>query len=285
MVKTMPTSLIKGVDVSQHNGAIDWGRTKRQIDFAMLRAGFGKGNIDKTFHANARACTTNGIPFGVYWFSYATTEEEAKAEADYCLKAVKGYSLSYPIAFDYEYDSDKYAKKQGKTLSKKKKALLAKAFCERIESGGYYAMIYSNLDYYKEGFESITPRFDLWYANWGVKSPDIKCGIWQASDKGIIAGINGLVDINFAYKNYPKIIGEMKPNSKAVSGAKERQNNEQIKEQIKEMLWKNYIAVANDVIAGKYGNGDARITALKKAGFSPAIVQSIVNLILEKNAK
>lgn len=285
MVKTMAASLIKGVDVSQHNGTIDWGRTKRQIDFAMLRAGFGKGNIDKTFHANARACTTNGIPFGVYWFSYATTEEEARVEADSCLKAVKGYNLSYPIVFDYEYDSDNYAKKRGKTLTKKMKCRLARAFCERIESAGCYAMIYSNLDYYREGFETIIPRFDLWYANWSVNSPDIKCGIWQASDKGKVAGINGLVDVDIAYKDYPKIIEEMKPKSKAVSGAKERQNNEQIKEQIKDMLWKNYTAVANDVIAGKYGNGDARIAALKKAGFSPAIVQSIVNLILEKNGK
>lgn len=277
MVKTMAASMIKGVDVSQHNGTIDWGRTKRQIDFAMLRAGYGKGNIDKNFHANARACTVNGIPFGVYWFSYATTEEEARAEADSCLKAVKGYNLSYPIAFDYEYDSDNYAKKRGKTLTKKMKCRLARAFCERIESGGYYVMIYSNLDYYREGFETIIPRFDLWYANWSVNTPNVKCGIWQATDKGTIAGINGLVDVDFAYKDYPKIIEEMGPKSKTGTEAKEQQ--------IKDMLWKTYTEAANDVIAGDYGNGDARVAALKKAGFVPTIVQSIVNLILEKNSK
>ncbi len=96
----------KGIDVSEHNGVIDWEKVKASgVGFAMIRAGYGKGNIDKQFVRNAQECTRVGMPFGVYWFSYAVTEEEVEREAEHCLNAVKPYHLDLPIAYDFEYDS------------------------------------------------------------------------------------------------------------------------------------------------------------------------------------
>lgn len=204
----------KGVDVSYYQGNIDWNTARQNIDFAILRAGYGQNNIDKKFVEYANACTQYGIPFGVYWFSYAYTPEMARREAQYCLQAVAPYRLSYPIAFDFEYDSVRYAKDKGVSVGKSLASDMARAFLDEIENAGHYAVLYANADYLASYFESDMPsRYDIWYAQWPYtipgpeKKPAKAGGLWQYTSNGSVAGIPTRVDMNYAYKDYPSLIG------------------------------------------------------------------------------
>ena len=211
--------MLKGIDVSKHNGVIAWRDVKYHIDFAMLRAGYGKNNIDTMLNRNATDCERNGIPYGVYWFSYAYTPEMARNEAKYCLEIISEYNPTYPVCFDFEYDSVAYAKKNGVTVTKKLMCDMAIAFLSEIEKAGYYAMNYTNIDYLNKGFSSLTSKYDTWLAQWNVKTPSKPCGIWQYSDSGKVAGIDGRVDMNYSYHNYAEITAKMnkaKKNNKAI---------------------------------------------------------------------
>lgn len=221
--------MLKGIDVSKHNGVIDWMDVKYHIDFAMLRAGYGKNNIDTMFNRNAAACERYGIPYGVYWFSYAHTPEMARNEAKYCLEIISEFNPTYPVCFDFEYDSAAYAKKNGVTVTKKLMCDMAIAFLSEIEKAGYYAMNYTNIDYLNKGFSSLTSKYDTWLAQWSVKTPSKPCGIWQYSDNGKVAGIAGKVDMNYSYHDYAEIINKMrnkKDNNRAI--VKEKAGLEEI---------------------------------------------------------
>ncbi|HHD2882938.1 TPA: GH25 family lysozyme, partial [Clostridium perfringens] len=111
--------MLKGIDVSEHQGRIDWERVKGNIDFAILRAGYGRNNIDKQFIRNIEECNRLCIPVGIYWFSYAWNTEMARNEARYVLEAIKGYRVDYPISYDLEYDTLNYASKNGVTIGKR----------------------------------------------------------------------------------------------------------------------------------------------------------------------
>ena len=96
---------IFGIDVSRFQGNIDWAEVKRAgVEFAMLRAGFGSGSIDVQFRRNAEGCCAEGIPFGVYWFSYAYTPDMARQEARQCLETIEDYRVEYPVCIDFEQD-------------------------------------------------------------------------------------------------------------------------------------------------------------------------------------
>ena len=112
-------SVHKIIDVSKWQGVIDWARVKASgIDGVMLRAGAGAGKADVQFARNARECNRLGIPIGAYWFSYAWSPDMARREAEYCLAAIKPYTLDLPVAFDWEYDSMKRANQNGVTPDK-----------------------------------------------------------------------------------------------------------------------------------------------------------------------
>lgn len=204
----------KYIDVSTHQGKIDWNKVKGKVDGVMIRAGYGKNNIDAQFKRNITECNRLGIPCGVYWFSYAYTEAMAKKEAEYCLAAIKPYKVELPVCFDFEYDSVEKAKKNyGVTITKTLATKLVHAFCGVVEKAGYYAMNYTNKDYLSRYFDDTTLKYDLWLAAWPAnpdpnKPPREDCGIWQYTSKGSIAGITGNVDINAAYKDYPAIIAK-----------------------------------------------------------------------------
>lgn len=205
----------KGIDVSQWQGTIDWDKVKASgVQFAMLRAGWGQNNIDTQFVRNISECNRVGIPCGIYWFSYAYTEAMAVREAEYALAAVEPYKLDYPIAFDYEGDSVRYAKTKGVTPNKAHVSALARAFCGRIEQGGYYAMVYTNPAYLSQYFDADIPKeFDIWLAQWPTHpdpatKPAQAGGIWQYTSSGTVSGISGRVDLDAAYYDYPGIIAE-----------------------------------------------------------------------------
>lgn len=209
---------LDGIDVSYHQGDIDWGEVAKTVDFAIIRAGFGQGNCDKTHVYNLLNCDANGIPFGLYWFSYATSVEDARNEANYLIKVADQYLdyvnkrkeeslLLYPLIFDFEYDSSEYYKnKTGKKLDAKTFNLFAQAFCERIEEAGYYAMIYVNEDYRKNYLSQETAtKYDVWYARYSSKLYN-DFHLHQYSSAGRVDGITGVVDLNNDYINFPVLI-------------------------------------------------------------------------------
>ncbi len=200
----------KYIDISYHQGNIDWAKVKKEVDGVIIRAGYGQNNIDKSFVRNISECNRLGIPCGVYWFSYAYTEAMAKKEAEYCLAAIKPYRVELPVCFDFEYDSVAYAKKQGIVITKALATSFVHAFCKAVEAAGYYAMNYTNQDYLNKYFDDTTRRYALWLAQWPNKpnldAPLAGVGIWQYSSKGRVAGINGNVDMDAAYIDYPAVI-------------------------------------------------------------------------------
>jgi len=206
----MQMSVLKGIDVSEHQGVIDWEKVKGHVDYAMLRVGYGKGHIDRQFVRNAQECNRLGIPCGAYWFSYALNAEQAKQEADYCIEALKAYKLEYPVAFDFEYDSAKYAEKQGITLTPSLVQSMASAFLLEIEAAGYFAANYANADYIRKYFgAALHQRFGLWLAIWPKSSvnankPPMSCIMWQWGNS-TVPGISGGVDSNFCYHDFAPV--------------------------------------------------------------------------------
>lgn len=203
----------KGIDVSEWQGTIDWNKVKAAgIEFAMIKAGSGRNRVDPEFKRNISECNRLGIPCGVYWFSYAYTEELAHNEAKYCLEAIAPYKLDYPVAFDFEYDSVNNAAKLGIEITREMASSFARAFLEDIEAARYYAMLYTNSDYLKRYFDQdLAKRYDVWLAMWQANpnlndKPTQAGGIWQYSDTGNVSGISARVDLDAAYYDYPGII-------------------------------------------------------------------------------
>ena len=195
-----------GIDVSEHQGIIDWEKVKGNIDYAIIRAGYGKNHIDRQFVRNISECNRLGIPCGAYWFSYALNADEAKAEADYCIEALKPYKVDYPVAFDFEYDSANYAKKQGVVLTPSLVQSMASAFLLEIEAAGYFAANYSNPDFINRYFgAALHQRFGLWLASWpksvNAAKPPMTCVMWQYGGAQY-AGITGNVDSNYCYHTF-----------------------------------------------------------------------------------
>lgn len=251
-----------GVDVSEHNGAIDWKKAKNNIEFCFIRGGYGKNNIDKRFFANAKGCIQNDIPFGIYWFSYALSVDDAKREADFVSNLADDYSPKLGLCFDWEYDSDKRAKEKGVTITNAKRKEFAVAFLERVKERGYRPILYSNLDYiHNKGFVELINQYDLWLAQPSANKPSLKCLYWQCSFQGAVSGINTNVDIDVSFDSN---VGATKDFSTILEKTKEK-----------------YLAVAYEIIAGKYGVGNARKNKLKEEGYDYSLAQSFVNKILE----
>ena len=191
--------MMNGIDVSAHQGKIDW--TKVKTDFAILRAGYGKeiSQKDAQFEANYEGAKAAGIPVGVYWYSYAMTPEEAQKEAEVCLEVIKDKQFEYPIYFDVEEE------KQLK-LGKEKVSAIILAFLEKVEAAGYWVGLYMSASPLSDLVtDSIRNRFAVWVANVGVQKPDYSgaYGMWQYSWKGKLDGISGDVDLDYCYTDYP----------------------------------------------------------------------------------
>lgn len=186
----------KLIDVSEHQGKIDWEKVKPYVDGAILRCGYGmdlKRQDDGQFHRNAEACSRLGIPFGVYLYSYANSEEKAKSEAAHVLRLIEGYSLSYPVYLNLEEDGTQNGAVQR-----------ARIFGEIIEKAGYWCGIYANLHWWEKHLAGLE-EFTKWVAQYN-KVCDYKgknLDMWQYSNCGSISGIAGNVDINICYRDFP----------------------------------------------------------------------------------
>lgn len=200
--------MYRGVDVSEFQDEVNWKKAKEEISFAIIRAGYGRNNIDAMATKNVLGCEENGIPYGLYWFSYAYTTDMARNEARYLINFIKGHVPLYPLYFDFEYDSERYANSNGVTVTKQLLNDMARAFCSELESAGYYAGIYANINYVDKFGEDIFNRYDLWLAQWEASKPYKSVNMWQCSSSGKVGGISGNVDVDYAYVAFPEIIKE-----------------------------------------------------------------------------
>lgn len=201
--------MFKGVDVSRHQGIIDWDKflEDEHSDFAIIRAGFGKNNIDAQAVRNVAECERLGIPYGLYWFSYALTPEMARREAEYLSDFVGSHKPSYPLVYDFEYDSVTHAVNNGVKISRDFVLNCTEQFCHRLEELGFYAMFYCNNDYYQRYYQTskVAEKYDMWYARYAT-SPGRPVTLWQTSESGRVKGIQGKVDLDQTERDYPKII-------------------------------------------------------------------------------
>lgn len=275
--------MLKGIDISYANGNINFDALKDNVDFLMIRAGRGK-KIDDYFERNAQNATASGIPFGLYWFSYATSVTEAEAEADRVIEAAKKYRITMPIAYDFEYGSDTFIQNMGKSVSNETRRKMASAFLSRVENAGYYAVIYSNVDYIKRIFSPLLSRWGLWLADWRYgqapdKSAKYQYKIWQTTDNAHVPGISGKCDYNICS---PGLLSACMRLADMREGITPAGYVSKATQTYMTRRAEQYYNAAIDVICGKYGNGEARKKALLAAGFDPEFVQTIVNIMILK---
>ena len=192
----IPGTVGYGIDVSEHQGKIDWAKAKAAgVDYAIVRCGYGQDQADQDddyWYANANACVKYGIPFGTYLYSYADTVAKAKSEAQHVLRLIKGYDLSYPIYYDLEESSIR------EKLSKRQIADIAQAFCDIIEDAGYEVAIYANKDWFTNYLtDSRFDQWDKWVAQYNTTCTyEGEYSMWQCSSEGKVDGISGNVDLN-----------------------------------------------------------------------------------------
>lgn len=199
-------SLMKGVDVSVHNGYIDWKKVKADgIQFAILRAGYGRelSQKDARFEENYKNAKAAGIPIGAYWYSYAMSEDEARLEADVFLSVINGKQFEFPVYFDVE-------EKKQFDLGKEKTSAIMRAFLEKVESAGYFVGLYGSASSLTtHTADDIKNRYTIWLAHWVEKTNYSGAyALWQHSEKGSVSGISGNVDLNICTTDFPTIIKE-----------------------------------------------------------------------------
>ena len=198
-----------GIDVSSHNGEIDWNAVAASgVRFAFIRVGFrgygtdGSLNLDTRFAENIRGAKAAGIKVGAYFYSQAISPAEAVEEANLVLDAIRGISLDYPVVYDWEVVSLKTARTYG--LPSETLTDCMQAFCERIAEEGYRPMLYFNkyIATQRCDLERLT-AYDFWYAQYAER-PTLRCPytVWQYSSTGEVPGIRGYVDLNIGFVNY-----------------------------------------------------------------------------------
>ena len=198
-----------GIDVSVHQGEIDWKKVARDgVDFAMIRVGgrgYGsEGNMydDANFEQNIEGALDAGLDVGIYYFSQAITVAEAREEAEYVLERIEGYDISYPVVFDWERIGGTEARTYG--LETALLCKIADTFCSMVEEAGYTPMIYFNsyCGYVKYDLSKLD-RYEFWFARYNDQPGFYyDFDMWQYSDTGSVSGIEGRVDLNISFKNY-----------------------------------------------------------------------------------
>ncbi len=194
----------RGIDVSSHQGAIDWAAVASDgVEYAMIRVGYrgyteGSTALDELFYDNVGGALDNGIDVGVYFFSQAITEAEAVEEAEIVLRAIEGIDITYPIIFDWE-DIPQEARTDG--MDSLTLTACAKAFCETIEAAGYPAGIYFNQLYgYQEYDLPALDDYIFWLAQYDSAPTFLyDFQMWQYTNAGTVDGIEGNVDLNLSF--------------------------------------------------------------------------------------
>ncbi|MBR4529843.1 MAG: hypothetical protein IKO80_06170 [Lachnospiraceae bacterium] len=188
------THYAAGIDVSYYQGTIDWQAVKDDgVQFVMVRVGSHKKGIDPQFAANMQGANAVGLRTGVYYYSVARTVQEAQQDANLVLQAIAPYTVSFPVAIDYEDSSVK-------DLSPADQAAVVTAFCDVVACGGYYPMVYASRNWFLTRMGNIA--YDKWISqyNTALDYPE-PYTMWQSSSHGQVKGIGYRVDVNHLYKD------------------------------------------------------------------------------------
>ena len=208
----MSTVKLSGIDISYHDGEIDFLKVKQQVDFIIIRAGYGNKTTDSKeikFDIYYEEAKKNNIPIGAYWYCYAKTPEEALKEAQAFLIRVKGKKFEFPIYYDVEEQNILNTGKENVNA-------IIKTFCEELEKNDYYCGLYCSSSYLNNLIsDEIKNRYQIWVAHWNVKEPKYngKWGIWQYTSDGKLDGFpNKRFDLNTAVIDYEPIIKSLGKN-------------------------------------------------------------------------
>lgn len=290
---------IKGIDVSEFQGEIDWSKVKNDnVDFAILRLGFGMNvdsQDDKYIERNIKECENLDIPYGVYLFSYADSLEKAKSEAEHTLRIIKGHNLAMGVWYDIEDNNT-----SGK-VGKKELADIIEKYCSTIKAEGYEAGIYANLNWFENKIESsVQKKYPIWVAQYYKECQyEGDYLIWQYSADGEVNGILGNVDMNYYYgeieenkdkKSVEELANEVLDGKWGNGEYRKKRLEEEgysynaVQDRVNELLSSDNDSsidkIVNDVISGKYGNGEERKKKLEAEGYNYNTVQNKVNEIL-----
>ena len=254
---------IKGIDVSEFQGSINWDKVKADgIEFAILKLGniydYDANYKDSKFDTNYKNARANGIKIGAYIYNYCNTIDTLKKGLEWAIKKLEGKELDLPFYLDME-DKDI----QGET--KETLTNQCNEFAKYVESKGYQAGVYANVNWLKNELNpnDFDKKISVWVAQYYKECQYTgKYDIWQYASDGSVSGISGNCDMNYLYNT--DIIKE----SGTDTGDK-----------------KTIDELAQEVIDGKWGNGDTRKSKLEKAGYDYDAVQDRVNEILSKDNK
>ena len=198
----------KGIDVSKYQGTIDWSAVKEEgIEYAFILLGLrgyesAKIVLDEYYEANMKGANSAGVAAGVYFFTQAVTVEEAKEEADFVIEHLAGYDVSCPVVFDVERISG--GKGRADQLTKEERTDITIAFCEAVKAAGYTPMIYGNVVCFTRLLDMTKLNdYEKWYAfydDYMYMPYNVSC--WQYTEKGLVDGIPGNVDLNISFKTW-----------------------------------------------------------------------------------
>ena len=194
-----------GIDISYANSVVDFNAIKANgVEFVIARAGYGRTAVNQTdrqFERNYAEAKQVGMPFGIYWYSYADSVEDAVREAEACLEVIGDKRFELPVFYDIEESSQL---NRGAEFVKS----IAKTWCDYMEQHGYFAGVYSSAWVWNDLLGAkFAERHCSWVADWrGSCGVPFTPGFWQKSEKGAVIGIIGNVDTDEMYNDYPSII-------------------------------------------------------------------------------
>ena len=255
--------MLKGIDVSGYQGNIDWKKVKNDgVKFAIIKLGTiydeDENSIESTFEKNYNECIKNNIPVGVYVYNYCNSIEALKKGANWVLEVLNKRALNLPVYLDME----------DKTIASEGKAALTNQcneFAKILTNAGYKVGVYANLNWFENYLEAkeFNSNISVWVAQYYKECEyEGKYDIWQYSSSGKVDGISGNVDMNYLYnENIIKNTDNNGPEDKTID------------------------ELAQEVIDGKWGNGEDRKKRLEEAGYNYNKIQDKVNEILEGTNK
>lgn len=217
-----------GIDVSKHNGKIDWAAVKESgVDFVMIRMAFrgyatsGKIVTDERAFENLEGALENGIDVGVYFFSQAITTKEAVEEAEYIMGLIGEYDIDPYVVMDFEYVATGVGRLYNAQLTDRQRTDICLKFCETVEDEGYTAMVYANKSMLTNDLyaDEINAEYDIWLAEWSTKAAyDNDYRYWQYTDAGRVNGISGVVDKDVRYIDPAFTVENLKGSNDPVTG-------------------------------------------------------------------
>ena len=285
----------KVIDVSYHNGTIDWEKVKAAGYHAILRAGYGMdepGQDDTQFARNVSECERLGIPWGAYLYSYADNANRVMSEARHMVRLMEPWKDApnrlYPVFFDSEESGTEQFASQGAVL-----------WCSQLEKEGYRTGVYASESWWDSNLRHFSGNRCRWVARWGSRAPSVAWDIWQYTDRGAVPGCTGnkgRTDVSQSKLDISASTPSPAPTDvNALADAVMRGeygNGEERKRALSEVYdvvqvivnlrsgsQAGVSALADAVIRGDYGNGEERKRAL---GDAYTAVQKVVNKKLSK---